>query len=345
MPNSSELLARLRQDMGKYVSGEELSEQLGVSRTAVWKYIHQLEASGYQIEAAPHLGYRLLQVPDSLIPDEIKHDLKTRCFGRNVVSFKETTSTNDRALELAGGGASQGTLVTAEMQTRGRGRRERTWISKPNANLLFSLVLRPAWSVEQASLVTLMMAIAVAKSIRRETGLPAQIKWPNDVLIENLKVAGILTEMRVQANEIAYVACGIGINVNQAPSPAQIKTAPGTPPKETGSGALRYPAGSLAGIAGRPVPRLPLLRRFLFESERLYFQALKEGFQSALKEWGNLSMMTGSQAVIELADGSLVEGVVMGVDDSGALLIRQESGVTQRITSGECRVVKKTKIV
>jgi BirA family biotin operon repressor/biotin-[acetyl-CoA-carboxylase] ligase len=326
MPKASLLLNLLRERMGQYISGEELSENLSVTRTAVWKHIHLLEESGYGIEAVPHLGYRLISVPDQLLPDEIKAGLKTRCFGQKVYGYKQTTSTNDRALELAAAGAAEGTLITTEMQTHGRGRRERVWHAKANTNLLFTLILRPAWSLDQAPLVTLLMAVALAKSIRHETGLAAQIKWPNDILVGENKVAGILTEMRVQANEIAYVAVGLGVNVNHHPT-----------------GNLRHPATSLAKCLGQPVLRLPLLRRILLEAEKLYFRALKEGFAMALQEWDGFSVMNGSHVVMELADGSPLEGMVMGVDDFGGLLIRQENGITQRITTGECVKIRKSK--
>jgi BirA family transcriptional regulator, biotin operon repressor / biotin---[acetyl-CoA-carboxylase] ligase len=322
MVKAGKLLNLLRENSESYLSGEELSNTLGVSRTAVWKHIHQLEEAGYKIAAVPHLGYRLLEAPDRMLPLEIASGLKTRVLGQNVVSFPETTSTNDRALELAAGGAPEGTLVAAESQTQGRGRSKRTWLSKSAANLLFSVVLRPKWPLEQAPLVTLLAAVAVVRAIRAETELPAAIKWPNDVLIQGNKVCGILTEMRAQADLIEFIICGIGVNVNAAPT-----------------GALRCKAASLAGLAGRSIARLPLLRRILTEMEQLYLTARRQGPASVLKQWESLSCMNGAQVTIETAGGEKVEGTAMGIDETGALLVRIEGGMLRRFFSGEVSLV------
>ena len=247
---AAELLKLLREHTGGYLSGEELSSRLGVSRTAVWKHIHQLEESGYRIAATPHLGYQLLESPDLLLPEEIRAGLRTKLIGQQIVCFKETTSTNDRALELGAAGSPEGTLVAAESQTRGRGRYQRSWLAKPYENLLFSFILRPPWTLDQTPMITLLLAIGVARAIRSLTGLPALIKWPNDVLIQGGKVCGILTEMRTQADLITLLVCGIGINVNAAPG-----------------GTMKTKAASLAGLLGKPQPRLPLLCAVLKETE------------------------------------------------------------------------------
>lgn len=318
MDVAGRLLELLRERGAAYCSGEELSTALGVSRTAVWKHVHQLEAAGYQFEAAPHLGYRLLASPDLLLPAEVRAGLESELFKRNIVCFRETTSTNERALELAARGAPEGTLVAAESQTRGRGRAKRNWVSKPYANLLFSFVLRPAWPLEQAPLLTLLAAAAVARAVRTETGLPAVIKWPNDVLVRGAKVAGILTELRAQADLIDHLVCGIGINVTTAPA-----------------GPVRTRAASLSMLAGRPVARLPLLRRVLTECDALYAGARRQGPAYVLRHWDALSAMNGAVVTVETAGGERVEGTAMGVDGTGALLVRLESGLTRSFFSGE----------
>ncbi len=320
---TTKVLNLLRENQGSYISGEELSARMGVSRTAVWKQIHQLETAGYEVEAIPHRGYRLISTPDRLLPDEITAGLQSRIFGQRVICFENIGSTNDLALELAAQGAQEGTLITAENQTRGRGRRERTWISKGGANLLFSLVLRPPWAAEQAPLITLMMAVAITEGVRRETGLLARIKWPNDVLIKGAKVAGILTEMRAQTDAIEYMVCGMGINVNAAPA-----------------GPLRQPAISLSKLMGKPLLRLSLLRTILYAAEQLYFKACHNGPRSILEAGKDLSCLQGTQVVIEIAAQERLEGMIIGMDDNGALLLRLESGVTRRITSGEVSLAR-----
>ncbi len=318
MPAAGKVLTWLRKKPGEYISGEELSRRLAVSRTAVWKHIHQLRAAGYVIEAVPHVGYCLLRAPDRLLPDEIANGLRTKRLGRKIFCYESTTSTNDRALQLAADGLPEGTLVAAEHQTRGRGRREREWLSPARCNLLFSLIFRPPWAAEQASRLTLMMAAAVAAAIHRETGLAVYIKWPNDIMIENAKVAGILTEMQAQADRIAFGVCGVGINVNSAPARAR-----------------SYPARSLAKLVGRPVGRLVLLRRILHETDRLYAKTLSQGSRPVLDAWRQHADRNGARVRVAQPDGQVWSGRVMGVDENGALRLRLKNGEVKTLRSGE----------
>lgn len=320
MPQTARVLELLRARQGTYLSGEELSSQLAVSRTMIWKHIRQLEAAGYVIEAVPHLGYRLVSAPDRLLPAEILAGLATKKLGRKVVCFQETSSTNDRALELAARREPEGTVVAAEHQTRGRGRRERFWYSPSGQNLLFTVLFRPPWIAEQAPLLTLLMAVAVVEGIHQATGLWARIKWPNDLLVDGAKVAGILTESQAQADRIAFAICGVGVNVNAAPRQH-----------------VRHPAASLTELLGRPQPRLPLLRAILESADRLYLAALKAGPQPIIAAWQQYALAMGTQVQVDLPDGSQVQGMNMGVDDSGALLIRLENGLNRRLASGEVR--------
>jgi BirA family biotin operon repressor/biotin-[acetyl-CoA-carboxylase] ligase len=257
-----------------------------------------------------------------LLPDEIRAGLKTRYIGKQVVCFKETTSTNDRAQELAAAGAPEGVLVATECQTQGRGRYQRHWLSKSHSNLLFSLVLRPTWTFEQIPMITLLLAVAVARGIHAHTGLPARVKWPNDILIQNGKVCGILTEMRTQADQITSLICGVGLNVNTAPS-----------------GTMKTKAVSLAGILGKPVLRVPLLQSILLEIENSYDLARTKGLKWILEQWPLLSCTPpGTAVALEIMGGERIEGMAMGIDDSGALLVRVESGITRRFASGEVQL-------
>lgn len=320
MPQTATVLELLRARRGAYLSGEELSSRLSVSRSMVWKHIRQLEAAGYVIEAVPHVGYRLVSVPDRLLPAEILAGLTVKRLGRMVFSYPETTSTNDRVLELALRHEPEGAVVTAEHQTRGRGRRERHWHSSAGQNILFSLLFRPPWIAEQAPLVTLLMAAAVVEGIHQATGLWTRIKWPNDLLSDGAKVAGILTESQAQADRIAFVVCGVGVNVNAAPRQQ-----------------VRQPAASLADLLGRPLPRVPLLRAILEAADRLYLDALKNGPQRIIANWQRHALAMGTQIQVDLPDGSRITGMNMGVDDSGALLVRLDNGMNRRLASGEVR--------
>jgi BirA family transcriptional regulator, biotin operon repressor / biotin---[acetyl-CoA-carboxylase] ligase len=318
MPQTATVLELLRAQRGAYLSGEDLSSQLAVSRSMVWKHIRQLEGAGYVIEAVPHVGYRLVSVPDRLLPAEILAGLATKRLGRKVICFQETTSTNDRALELAARQEPEGAVVAAEHQTQGRGRRERHWHSQPGQNVLFTVLFRPSWTAEQAPLVTLLMAVAVVEGIHQATGLWARIKWPNDLLIDGAKVAGILTESQAQADRMAFAVCGVGVNVNAAPRQQ-----------------VRVPATSLADLLGRPQPRVPLLRGILEAADRLYLKALKTGPRPIIESWQQYAVAMGTQVQVDLPDGSQVVGMNMGVDDSGALLVRLENGLNRRLASGE----------
>jgi BirA family transcriptional regulator, biotin operon repressor / biotin---[acetyl-CoA-carboxylase] ligase len=321
---TSDLLSLLRSREGKSVSGEELSKCLGVSRTAIWKHIHHLQDEGYDIEAVPNLGYRLISTPDRLVPDEIKAGLKSKRFGKKIFCYQQTSSTNDRAMELASDQLPEGTLITAEYQTRGRGRRERTWTSKKEANLLFSLLFRPPWISEQAQLLTLLMAVAVARSIREQTGLAAQIKWPNDVMVQDAKVSGILTEMQGQTDKIDFVVCGVGINVNSKPR-----------------GAVRTPAISLSEALRKPVGRIPLLQQILVEVEHLYQKAMASGSDSIVQAWQALSWLSGKAVTLKYPDGKQISGSVMGIDVTGALILKTDRAKTVRVVSGEIVRIKK----
>ncbi len=196
-----------------YVSGQELCETFGVSRTAVWKVIRQLQEDGYEIEAKRNRGYRLGDSGDVFTGAELRSLLNTRWVGHNLVFLEQVDSTNEEAKRQAEKGAPDGTLVAAAEQSAGKGRRGRTWISEKGTGVWMSLLLRPDFPPECASMLTLVAAMAVEKGISRVTGVDGQIKWPNDVVIEGKKVCGILTEMSTEMECIHYVVVGIGINV------------------------------------------------------------------------------------------------------------------------------------
>lgn len=208
----SKILAALRSTDG-YVSGQELCENFGVSRTAVWKAINQLKQAGYEIEALQNKGYRIISTPDILSKMELESIQKTSWVGKELYYMETTDSTNTRAKKLAEEGAGHGTLVVANEQTDGRGRRGRNWESEKNTAIYMSVLLTPQIRPENASMLTLVAALATAKGIERETGLDCLIKWPNDIVVNGKKVCGILTEMSTQIDYINYIVIGIGINV------------------------------------------------------------------------------------------------------------------------------------
>lgn len=300
-----------------YISGEEVSRALGVSRTAVWKYVEDLRRSGYTIEAHPRLGYRLLARPDKLFPAEVRAGLKTARLGQVVHYFEEVTSTNDVAKDLAGRGAPEGTLVVAEAQTKGRGRRGRSWASPAGTGIWASLILRPRLVPSQTPVLTFTAAVAGAEAIRDLTGLPAGIKWPNDLLIRGRKVAGILTEMSAELDDVHHVVLGIGINVNIPSFPEEIAEI----------------ATSLSREGGQNVSRRRLLQAFLeyFES---WYDRLPQAAEDLRDRWRAFSVTLGRRVTVTSPRLTLT-GLAKDIDREGALLLETDGGELVRILSGD----------
>jgi BirA family biotin operon repressor/biotin-[acetyl-CoA-carboxylase] ligase len=308
------------------VSGSELSRQLGMTRAGVWAHIEALRALGYDIEASPHLGYRLLAAPDALHADDLSARLgKTRVVGREIHVFQETTSTNDVAARLARGGAEEGAVVFAESQTKGRGRMGRTWLSPAGKGLWFTVLLRPDMPPQGTTQLTVAAATALARAITQQTGLAPDIKWPNDILMRGRKIAGILTEMRAELDQVQEVLLGIGMDVNM----------------EAGDfpGPLRQTATSLIIETGQKVNRAELAVAILRELDRDY-QAVTEGhFARLAAQWEERCTTLGCQVAIRFGE-RVIRGRAESLDDDGALLVRGAHGHLERIVGGDVTVEK-----
>lgn len=328
MKTKEMLLARLKAKPGEWISGAQFSNQLGISRTAIWKHMNRLKADGHQIDSAPKKGYRLLRAADLMLPDEILAGLGTHTIGRGEqVYLNETDSTNMQAKSLASNGAAEGTLVVAESQTGGRGRRGRTWFSPSFRNIYTSIILRPPMAPDQAPQITLMTAVAVARTLRRTAQLDAKIKWPNDILINGKKIAGILTELSADMDVVDHVVVGMGINVNVTESeiPADI----------------RDMATSVKIANGRSQSRVALLCALLNHFEQCYDQLKTEGFGPLMIEWRRMSDTIGQQVRVDVLNNRFT-GVVVDVDDSGVLVLKDDKGRLHRIFSGDVTRLRKT---
>jgi len=315
-----EVLRLFHERPDEFISGAEISQRLGVSRTAVWKHIRQLRDAGYAIEAVTSRGYRLETIPDVLLAAEIQTGLETERVGRAMHCFASTDSTNLRALEMAEQGCADGTVLIAEEQTGGKGRLGRRWESPRGVNLYASLVLRPQIVPLAAPQLTFVAALAAVEAIVEITGLEARAKWPNDVLVNGRKVAGILSEMRAESDRVHYVILGIGVNLNMASEQF---------PQE-----LRYPATSLLLESGHPVVRSEFVRCFLKRFERHYLAFLAEGFDAVRPAWDACCAMVGQRVRVEQQPETLT-GVVVGLDEDGSLLVRDERGKLQNIYAGD----------
>jgi BirA family biotin operon repressor/biotin-[acetyl-CoA-carboxylase] ligase len=305
---------------GAILSGEELSERLGVSRTAVWKQIGTLRRKGFEVEAVAGKGYRLISSPDRLAPGAIAAGISTVRVGRQVVVFDEVGSTNTEAFRLAEGGAVEGTVVLAEAQTRGKGRMGRTWESPSGVNIYCSVILRPAILPLATPQLTFVSSLAVCRAIESVCGLVPRIKWPNDILLNGRKVAGLLNELSAETERVNFLVLGIGLNVNMEP--------------EQFPSDLRYPATSLAMESGGPLSRLPLIRALLTELDRLYGRYLDDGFAPLREEWERRSAFQGQRVKVSSPGDDLV-GVAAGIDGDGALLVRRDDGEVSRVLAGD----------
>jgi len=320
------IILRLFHEAGSgFVSGELISRELHVSRTAVWKHINGLRKAGYIIEAVPSRGYHLLSSPDILSLEEVRGKLGTSCIGRQLVCLPETASTNADAFRLADAGAEEGTTVIADAQSGGKGRRGRVWSSPPGVNLYCSVVLRPAIMPHEAPQLTFLSAVAVARAIELTTALKPEIKWPNDVLISGRKVAGLLNEMSAETDGINFVILGMGVNLNMLS---------GQFPAD-----LRSPATSLLLEQGRPVNRAQFAACMLGELDRLYTDFLRQGFGPVRDEWQQRCNANGREVAVSEGGSETVRGTFHGIDGDGALLLRFPDGTVERILSGDVRVV------
>jgi BirA family transcriptional regulator, biotin operon repressor / biotin---[acetyl-CoA-carboxylase] ligase len=310
---------------GDFVSGESLSRLLGVSRTAVWKHVKGLRANGYEIEAIPAKGYRLVASPKLLNRLDIAAGLEARRIGSSIVCLKETESTNAVLFRMAEEGAPEGTVVIADAQTAGKGRLGRVWLSPPGVNLYCSVLLRPPITPVAACQLTFLSVVAVARAIEKCTPLTPQIKWPNDILIGGKKVAGLLNEMNAETEKVNFVVLGIGVNLNMRLA-------------GLGAGVLRHPATSLLEAGGDEVDRLKFARTLLSELDQLYDTFLSEGEAPVRAEWLERSAIKGHGVRVSVGEREFT-GVVQGVDAFGALLVLKSDGVLETVLSGDVALI------
>jgi BirA family biotin operon repressor/biotin-[acetyl-CoA-carboxylase] ligase len=325
MTTDAKILSALRANPSG-VSGAQLAEQLGISRAAIWARIEELRQVGYEIEAGPHFGYRLVSSPDALHADDLLARLgKTKVIGRDIQVFEQTTSTNDVMEKLARDGVKEGVAVFAESQTKGRGRLGRKWISPAHKGLWFSILLRPDLRPQETTQLTVASAIALRRAVKSVTGLSPEIKWPNDLLIGGKKVAGILTELSAEVDHVRHIILGIGVDVNQDAAEFPVE--------------LRKTATSLRIEAGEEICRAELaveiLRELDFDYARIgsgKFSAVADEWEAACATIGrNVSVQTGVQKI---------RGRAEALDDDGALLVRTEHGHLERIIGGDVTLEK-----
>lgn len=309
------IVEMLKRAGGDFVSGESIAGELNISRTAVWKHIQKLRDNGYEILSRERCGYKLKDAPDLLLPSEIQIGLDTEIVGAEMHYRPSVDSTNHIAKALAYHDASDGTIVVAEEQTFGKGRRERNFYSPRGKGIWFSVVLRPKMLPKDAPKLTLMAAVAVAEALNR-FNLKPEIKWPNDLLFDGRKIVGILTEMTGEIGRIAYVVVGVGINVNIARDEF---------PEE-----LQAVAASLSEMSGgEELSRVKIFRAVLEEFDKLYREVNENGFGEILNRWRRYNVTLGKKVrvIAAVEGGENFDGTAVDINEDGALVVETADGL------------------
>ena len=299
----------------EYLSGEDLSDVLKISRVAVWKHIKKIQSLGYKIESKQKLGYRLISETEKLLPWEITKDLKTKTVGKRVYYFEEIDSTQNFAEQIALDGKENGTIVIAEKQTAGKGRLDRKWTS-PKGGIWFSLIIHPKFDVSTSTLVPIAGAVALAKAIKNTLNIDVSVKWPNDITLNGKKVAGMLVDASFQANNIDYLILGIGINFDIDAKKIE---------KRLSKSANFYGVNSLRKKDDSTPPKI-LLREFLVQFEKILIQLNKGEKAKIVKEWTKKADKIGKKISINTSDGK-ISGVAQGIDKDGALKLKTSKGI------------------
>ena len=317
-----EEILRLLRSADGYISGQELCNRFGVSRTAVWKAINQLKEAGYEIEAQQNKGYRLMAAPDLMTEAEIKSLMHTDWVAKEVLYFDTIDSTNTKAQELAEKGYPSGTLVVADKQESGKGRRGRSWVSPSGTGIFMTLMIKPDINPNNASMLTLVAALAVAKAITSVTGEEALIKWPNDIVINGKKVCGILTEMNAQFDYINHIVVGIGINVHNESFPEEISQM---------ASSLMIEAG------GKRFHRAQIIAETMSYFEQYYDTFLETQDLSALVREYDKLLVNRNKSVRVLDPKEPFDGKAMGITPKGELIVDTWES-RKLVSSGEVSV-------
>src|SRR5690349_19382665 len=313
------LVTLLAENATIVISGARIAREIGVSRSTVWRWVQRLRELGVKAKGHPRTGYFLEKVPDLVTPDMLKRRLKGTLFGKHIHHFLRVDSTNRVALELGYANEPEGTVVIAEEQTAGRGRAGRSWHSERGTGIYVTLLLRPKISPVQAPLLTMMAGLSAHAAIRAQTGLPVDLKWPNDLMVSGKKLGGILTEMHAEPSQIRFVIVGIGINVNQEKFPSEL------------SGI----ATSLRAESGKVHSRLELLLRLLREFESDYNRFLGDGAASVTQRFQSISSYAQGKRVQVSSGAETFAGTTAGLSPEGLLLVKRDDGKVVTVIAGD----------
>lgn len=318
------LIHLLVQNATVVVPGPKIASEIGVTRSTVWKWIEKLRSLGVGIKGVPSSGYQLVKIPDVLVPSLIRPELDENEIGHNIIHYFRVGSTNDVALQLASQDSPHGTVVVAEEQSSGRGRLGRTWYSERSSGIYTSVILRPPLAPSAAPVLTLMAGVAVQQALESTTGLSIDIRWPNDLLVKGKKVCGILTEMSAELDRLHAIVLGIGINVNHAEMPPDLK--------EIGT--------SLRIESHRSWSRVQILISLLRELEKQYRLLLAGGNEVITRRWAAASTYAQGKRIRVTRGSAEFLATTAGLEPSGALRIVHEDGREDSLIAGEIVEVK-----
>ena len=314
------ILSLLKSHKSEYLSGQDLSDVLKISRVAIWKHIKKIRSLGYKIESKQQSGYKLVDIPDLLLPWEITENLKTKFIGKRVYYFDSIDSTQNFALKIASKDNENGTVIISKKQTGGKGRMKRKWVS-PVGGIWMSVIIHPDFDISNTTLVPIATSLALCKAIEKATKIKPELKWPNDITMKGKKVAGILVDTSIQSNKIESLVLGIGINfkIKQEKLKKIIVNSPNY-----------YGATTLVK---KNESALHLVQQFLYELE-VIFQWINSGLtKKIIYEWTKRSSTIGKNISI-INDKKIVTGKATKIDNDGALIISKNKQAT-RILIGD----------
>ena len=323
LPDSAFKVLEILEDAKNPISGETISNELGITRSAVWKHIQELRVMGYDISSSQKDGYKLTRTSSKLLPYEIHKKLKTQFIGKKIRYLENTPSTIWIGKQMCSEGDVEkmhGMVIVAEAQTGGIGRMGRAWVS-PSGGIWITVVLKPHVPVDHIFMITMAGSIAVARAIRKEFDLGALIKWPNDIFIGNKKVAGLLLELAAEADSVHYCLLSIGIDVNV--------------PINQFSPTLQKDVTSIIAEVGHEVDRASFLARLLKEFESRYLLIESGEYETIIREWKSLSCTLENRVLIRTLKNSF-EGEAIDIDEFGALIIKKDNGKLERVIAGDC---------
>ena len=316
----SKLINLLSKSNHDYISGQQLSDALQISRNAIWKHMNELKKDGYEIEGIPKKGYRIISYPNKVSENTIQWGLETSWIGKKVYHRESIDTTQRLAHQLALDGAEHGTIVIADEQTKGKGRTGRHWQSHRSKGVWMSIILRPSILPYKAPQLTLVTATVIASLIKEMTGLTPHIKWPNDILINGKKVAGILTEMQAEQDQINYVIIGIGLNVNQLDSDFEHS--------------VTYPFTSLKIESAKSWSITRIIQSMLKLFEIKYKNFIDNGFNDVKEEWEQYGFKINEKIAIK-TNNRTWNGIFLGIAEDGALLIKNDLEKVEKVYSAE----------